>query len=193
MKSLRERFQVEPCVVTIGPSTDNQVGIEIIEQQMKVAAFNALSDAAAPAGDHVIEATGIARQARQQAAAWRLIDAPGPGSPALNPRRGARRYWLAWPANCSAGSPADPIGAGRHQRPTAVARRAGGRAFGHLATVYAQETFKSQAQRSRPSSSAEESTASFPGRPGNRRRSPHSIDAAAGQNPRLPAKNRNVH
>ena len=42
VKLLRERFQVEPCVVT-GPSTDNQVGIEIIQQQMKVAAFNALS------------------------------------------------------------------------------------------------------------------------------------------------------
>ena len=36
VKLLRERFRIEPCVVT-GPSTDNQVGIEIIEQQMGVA------------------------------------------------------------------------------------------------------------------------------------------------------------
>jgi hypothetical protein len=67
VKLLRERFQVEPCVVT-GPSTDNQVGIEIIQQQMKVAAFNALSDAAA-LGDHVIEAIGLGGQARRTAAA----------------------------------------------------------------------------------------------------------------------------
>jgi hypothetical protein len=66
VKLLRERFQVEPCVVT-GPSTDNQVGIEIIQQQMNVAAFNALSDAAA-LGDHVIEAIGIGNHARQAAA-----------------------------------------------------------------------------------------------------------------------------
>ena len=67
VKLLRERFGVEPCVVT-GPSTDNQVGIEIIQQQMNVAAFNALSDAAA-LGDHVIDAIGIAAQARQAAGA----------------------------------------------------------------------------------------------------------------------------
>ena len=36
VKLLRERFGIEPCVVT-GPSTDNQVGVEIIEQQMEVA------------------------------------------------------------------------------------------------------------------------------------------------------------
>jgi hypothetical protein len=66
VKLLRERFQVEPCVVT-GPSTDNQVGIEIIQQQMNVAAFNALSDAAA-LGDHVIEAIGIGNHARHAVA-----------------------------------------------------------------------------------------------------------------------------
>ena len=62
VKLLRERFQIEPCVVT-GPSTDNLVGIEIIQQQMNVAAFNALSDAAA-LGDHVIDAIGVAGHAR---------------------------------------------------------------------------------------------------------------------------------
>jgi len=65
VKLLRERFGVEPCVVT-GPSTDNQVGIEIIEQQMKVAACNALSDAAA-LGDRVIEAVGLTRALRPAA------------------------------------------------------------------------------------------------------------------------------
>src|ERR1700742_156694 len=57
VKLLRERFHVDPCAVT-GPSTDNQVGVEIIEQQMKVPAFNALSNAAA-LGDYVIESLGV--------------------------------------------------------------------------------------------------------------------------------------
>jgi len=42
VKLLRERFHVEPCVVT-GPATDNQVGVDIIVQQMHVPAFNAIS------------------------------------------------------------------------------------------------------------------------------------------------------
>jgi hypothetical protein len=58
VKLLRERFEVEPCVVT-GPSTDNQVGIEIIEQQMQVAGCNALIDPAG-LGDKVIEVIGRA-------------------------------------------------------------------------------------------------------------------------------------
>jgi hypothetical protein len=62
VKLLRERFLIEPCVVT-GPSTDNQVGIEIIEQQMKVPAFNALSDASG-LGDAAIAAIGLADSAR---------------------------------------------------------------------------------------------------------------------------------
>src|SRR6202044_4274709 len=59
VKLLRERFGVEPCVVT-GPSTDNQVGVEIIATQMGVPAFNALS-AGAALGDRVMEATGLVR------------------------------------------------------------------------------------------------------------------------------------
>ena len=43
VKLLRERFGIEPCVVT-GPATDNQVGVEIIREQMKVEAFNAISN-----------------------------------------------------------------------------------------------------------------------------------------------------
>jgi hypothetical protein len=57
VKLLRERFQIEPCVVT-GPATDNQVGVEIITRQMRVPAFNALSNAAA-LGDCVIDALGL--------------------------------------------------------------------------------------------------------------------------------------
>ena len=57
VKLLRERFQIEPCVVT-GPSTDNQVGVEIITSQMGVPAFNAISNGAA-LGDCVIEALGL--------------------------------------------------------------------------------------------------------------------------------------
>jgi hypothetical protein len=61
VKLLRERFGIEPCVVT-GPCTDNQVGVEIITQQMGVAACNAISNAAA-LGDRVIEAVGLAAAA----------------------------------------------------------------------------------------------------------------------------------
>src|SRR5579862_4076923 len=43
VKLLRERFGVEPCLVT-GPSTDNSVGIDIIERHTRVPACNALSD-----------------------------------------------------------------------------------------------------------------------------------------------------
>jgi hypothetical protein len=57
VKLLRERFFVEPCLVT-GPSTDNQVGVEIIETQMGVAACNAMTDAAG-LGDAVIGAIGL--------------------------------------------------------------------------------------------------------------------------------------
>ena len=59
VKLLRERFGIEPCVVT-GPATDNAVGVDIIREQMNVPAFNALSDGAA-LGDCVIEAIGLAR------------------------------------------------------------------------------------------------------------------------------------
>ena len=41
-----------------GPATDNQVGVEIITRQMRVPAFNALSNAAA-LGDCVIDALGL--------------------------------------------------------------------------------------------------------------------------------------
>jgi hypothetical protein len=58
VKLLRERFGIEPCAVT-GPATDNQVGVEIITEQMKVPAFNALSSGAALA-DSVIAALGLA-------------------------------------------------------------------------------------------------------------------------------------
>ena len=57
VKLLRERFHIEPCVVT-GPATDNAVGVDIIREQLKVPAFNALSDGAA-LGDCVIDAIGL--------------------------------------------------------------------------------------------------------------------------------------
>jgi len=66
VKLLRERFGVEPCVVT-GPATDNQVGVEIITTQMSVPAFNALSSGAA-LGDRVMEALGLIRGERESAA-----------------------------------------------------------------------------------------------------------------------------
>jgi hypothetical protein len=61
VKLLRERFGIEPCAVT-GPATDNQVGVEIIREQMQVEAFNAIS-APAQLGDYIIKALGL-RNAR---------------------------------------------------------------------------------------------------------------------------------
>ena len=57
VKLLRERFGIEPCVVT-GPATDNSVGVDIIRQQIGVAGFNAMSNGAA-LGDCVINAVGL--------------------------------------------------------------------------------------------------------------------------------------
>jgi hypothetical protein len=62
VKLLRERFGIEPCVVT-GPATDNQVGIEIIREQMNVEAFNAISHPT-DLGDHIIASLGL-RNVRQ--------------------------------------------------------------------------------------------------------------------------------
>jgi hypothetical protein len=61
VKLLRERFKVDPCLVT-GPATDNQVGVDIIQQQTGVMAFNAMSNPAA-LGDASIEAAGLGQRA----------------------------------------------------------------------------------------------------------------------------------
>jgi hypothetical protein len=60
IKLLRERFKVEPCAVT-GPATDNAVGVDIIQDQMNVKAFNALTNGAA-LGDWVIESIGLGQK-----------------------------------------------------------------------------------------------------------------------------------
>jgi len=57
VKLLRERFGIEPSAVT-GPATDNQVGIEIIREQLGVEAFNAISNPA-ELGDHLIAKLGL--------------------------------------------------------------------------------------------------------------------------------------
>jgi hypothetical protein len=67
VKLLRERFGVEPCVVT-GPATDNAVGVDIIRDQMNVPAFNAMSSGA-DLGDCVIEAIGLGQKVRVAASA----------------------------------------------------------------------------------------------------------------------------
>jgi hypothetical protein len=67
VKLLRERFGIEPCVVT-GPATDNQVGVEIIREQMNVEAFNAISDPA-DLGDHIIQRLGLRHVSEPRVAA----------------------------------------------------------------------------------------------------------------------------
>ncbi len=53
VKLLRERFGIEPTAVT-GPATDNDVGVQIIEEQMNVRACNAISNGA-KLGDLIID------------------------------------------------------------------------------------------------------------------------------------------
>jgi hypothetical protein len=60
VKLLRERFDIEPCAVT-GPATDNAVGVNIIQDQMGVRAYNAMASGAA-LGDHLIESLGLGAQ-----------------------------------------------------------------------------------------------------------------------------------
>jgi hypothetical protein len=67
VKLLRERFGIEPCVVT-GPATDNAVGVEIIREQMNVAAFNAISSPA-DLGDHIITRLGLSQVRESKVAA----------------------------------------------------------------------------------------------------------------------------
>jgi hypothetical protein len=64
VKLLREKFGIEPSVVT-GPATDNAVGVNIIRDQFGVPAFNAITDGAA-LGDRVIESVGLKPRAAVQ-------------------------------------------------------------------------------------------------------------------------------
>jgi hypothetical protein len=57
VKLLRERFGIEPAVVT-GPATDNQVGVDLIRDQLRVEAFNAISSPA-DLGDFLITRLGL--------------------------------------------------------------------------------------------------------------------------------------
>lgn len=57
VKLLREKFAIEPSVVT-GPATDNAVGVNIIREQFGVPAFNAITDGVALA-DCVIESLNL--------------------------------------------------------------------------------------------------------------------------------------
>jgi hypothetical protein len=55
---LREQFNIEPAVVT-GPATDNDVGIQQIDERLSLPAINALSHGVA-LGDHI--ATLLAKE-----------------------------------------------------------------------------------------------------------------------------------
>jgi hypothetical protein len=56
IRLLRENFDIEPALVT-GPASDNQVGIDIIEQRTSVRAINALTNGAA-LGDLLLDKLG---------------------------------------------------------------------------------------------------------------------------------------
>jgi len=57
VRLLKEKFGITPSAVT-GPSTDNAVGVDIIQAQTGVPAFNALT-AGAALGDHLIDSLGL--------------------------------------------------------------------------------------------------------------------------------------
>ncbi len=63
VKLLRERFGIEPSVVT-GPATDNAVGVQIIEEQMNVRACNAITDGA-KLGDLIIDSLKLPAKAAE--------------------------------------------------------------------------------------------------------------------------------
>ena len=129
VKLLRERFGIEPCVVT-GPSTDNQVGVEIITSQMGVPAFNAMSNGAA-LGDRVIEAVGLEGRGAAVSEQIPAVVLGGTGYVAgelLRLIAGHPRFALA--AVLSDSQPGDPLAG----------------AFPHLASAYADTRFSSQAQ-----------------------------------------------
>ncbi len=65
IKLLREMFEIEPAAVT-GPATDNQVGIDIIEQRSHVRAINALTNGA-DLGDLLLQTLGLPARAAEQA------------------------------------------------------------------------------------------------------------------------------
>jgi len=65
IRLLRENFAIEPAVVT-GPATDNQVGIDIIEQRAQVRAINALTNGAA-LGDLLLEKLGLTTAVAERA------------------------------------------------------------------------------------------------------------------------------
>jgi hypothetical protein len=64
IKLLRETFEIEPAVVT-GPATDNQVGIDIIEERSQVRAINALTNGA-ELGDLLQQHLGLVSKAVEQ-------------------------------------------------------------------------------------------------------------------------------
>lgn len=65
IRLLRENFGIEPALVT-GPATDNQVGIDIIEQRAEVRAINALTHGAA-LGDLLLEKLGVLEEKAAEA------------------------------------------------------------------------------------------------------------------------------
>jgi hypothetical protein len=64
IKLLREVFEIEPALVT-GPATDNQVGIDIIEERSQVRAINALTNGA-ELGDLLQQHLGLVSKAVEQ-------------------------------------------------------------------------------------------------------------------------------
>ncbi|MDP9065007.1 MAG: hypothetical protein M3O06_03970 [Pseudomonadota bacterium] len=59
IKLLREHYGIEPAAVT-GPATDNHVGVDLIREQMGVAAYNAISNPS-ELGDFLIDRLGLGR------------------------------------------------------------------------------------------------------------------------------------
>ena len=128
VKLLRDRFGIEPCVVT-GPSTDNQVGVEIITTQMGVPAFNAMS-AGAALGDRVMQAVGrVTKSSATMPIPTIVLGGTGyVAGELLRLLAGHPRFGLA--AVMSDSQPGESVA----------------KAFPHLAAAYGDARFQSQAQ-----------------------------------------------
>ena len=129
VKLLRERFGIEPCVVT-GPSTDNQVGVEIIT---------------APDG-------GRRLQRPEQRRGARRLRHRGASDCKAHGRRNERADFrpscsaapATWPASCCACSPGIRTSARAQSCRTAAPGEPVAAAFPHLVSAYPQTRFSSQ-------------------------------------------------
>ncbi len=81
---LRKKYGIEPIAVT-GPSTDNAVGVQIIQEQLKVPAFNARLPPGAALGDSIIKSLGLTQARPPEKAGQQHVSREFPPSSSVAP------------------------------------------------------------------------------------------------------------